>query len=96
MNVGIIGYGSMGKMILEKFAESGIIKNKELFISNKHIEKIHHLTTPYNVCKTNEELAQKTDIIFICVRPSDIKFVLEEIKSNMKDDALVVSLNGSI
>ena len=96
MNVGIIGYGSMGKMILEKFAESGIIKYKELFISNRHIEKIHHLTTLYNVCKTNGELAQKADIIFVCVRPADIKFVLEEIKPNMKDDALVVSLNGSI
>ena len=59
MNVGIIGYGSMGKMILEKFAESGIIKYKELFVSNRHIEKIHHLTTLYNVCKTNGELAKK-------------------------------------
>ena len=66
MNVGIIGYGSMGKMILEKFAESGIIKNKELFISNKHIEEIHHLTTLYNVCKTNEELAQK-QILYLFV-----------------------------
>ncbi|MDE6742900.1 MAG: NAD(P)-binding domain-containing protein [Lachnospiraceae bacterium] len=96
MNVGIIGYGSMGQMLLEKFAESGIIKFKELFISNRHIEKIHHLTTFYNVCRSNGELAQKADIIFICVRPSEIKSVLEEIKPNMKEDALVVSLNGSI
>lgn len=96
MNVGIIGYGSMGQMLLEKFAESGIIKFKELFISNRHIEKIHHLTTLYNVCRSNGELAQKADIIFICVRPSEIKSVLEEIKPNMKEDALVVSLNGSI
>ena len=45
MNVGVIGYGSMGRMILEKFAESGTINNKELFISNRNIEKINHLTT---------------------------------------------------
>lgn len=96
MNVGVIGYGSMGKMILEKFAESGTINYKELFISNRNIEKINHLTTLYHVCKSNGELAEKTDIIFICVRPSDIRTVLEDIKSNMKDDALIVSLNGSI
>ena len=96
MNVGIIGYGSTGQMLLEKFAEPGIIKYKELFISNRHIEKIHHLTTFYNVCSSNGELAQKADIIFICVRPSEIKSVLEEIKPNMKEEALIVSLNGSI
>lgn len=96
MNIGIIGYGSLGQMILEKFAKSGIVKHKELFISNRHIEKINHLTTLYNVCISNGELAMKTDIIFICVRPSDIKPVLEEIKPNMKDNVLIVSLNGSI
>lgn len=96
MNVGIIGYGSMGKMILGKFAESGTISYKELFISNRNIEKINHLTTLYNVCSSNGEIAKKADIIFICVRPSDIKSVLEEIKPNMKADALIVSLNGSI
>ena len=40
MNVGVIGYGSMGKMILQKFAESGIIKCEELFISNKEKSEI--------------------------------------------------------
>lgn len=96
MNIGIIGYGSMGKMILEKLAESGMIDHRELFISNRRIEKINHLTELYNVCRDNSELAEKTDIIFICVRPSDIKSVLEEIKSNVKEDTLIVSLNGSI
>lgn len=96
MNIGIIGYGSMGKMILEKIAESGTINHKELFISNRNIEKINHLTEVYNVCRSNGELAEKADVIFICVRPSDIKSVLEEMKSNVKDDALIVSLNGSI
>ena len=31
MNVGIIGYGSMGRMLLEKFAASGIAPDKLLF-----------------------------------------------------------------
>lgn len=96
MNIGIIGYGSMGKMILEKLAESGTIDSKELFISNRTIEKINHLKKMYNVCSSNSKLAEKADIIFICVRPSDMKSVLEEIKSNMKDNSLIVSLNGSI
>lgn len=36
------------------------------------------------------------DIIFICVRPIDIKLILNEIKSIVSENTLIVSLNGSI
>lgn len=38
MKVGVIGYGSMGKMILEKIAESKEIQNKDLYIANRTIK----------------------------------------------------------
>lgn len=96
MKVGIIGYGSMGKMILEKIAEAKKIDNKDLYVANRTYEKIEHLTNILNVCKTNIELASMTDIIFICVRPIDIKLILNEIKSVVSENTLIVSLNGSI
>lgn len=96
MKVGVIGYGSMGKMILEKIAESKEIQNKDLYIANRTYEKIAHLANVFNVCKTNTELASMTDIIFICVRPIDIKQVLNEIASTVNENTLIVSLNGSI
>lgn len=96
MKVGIIGYGSMGKMILEKISESKTVKNENLYIANRTYEKISHLTNIFNVCKTNVELASMVDIIFICVRPVDIKVILNEIKSVVREDTLLVSLNGSV
>ena len=39
-NIGIIGYGSMGKMIFSKFAQSKIIDQSNLYISNRTFEKI--------------------------------------------------------
>ena len=38
-HIGIIGYGSMGKMLLEKFAESGITPDR-LFVANRTREKL--------------------------------------------------------
>ena len=38
MKTGIIGYGSMGKMLLWKFSESGI-NREDLFVSNRTIAK---------------------------------------------------------
>lgn len=96
MKAGIIGYGSMGKMILEKLLESKAIEKENLYVANKTYEKIEHLTNICNVCKTNAELAAITDIIFICVRPADIKMILKEIKAVVSKDTLLVSLNGSV
>lgn len=41
-------------------------------------------------------MAAVTDVIFICVRPGDIKMILNEIKSVIRTDTLLVSLNGSV
>ncbi len=96
MKIGIIGYGSMGRMLLEKFAASGKIENGDLYVANRTYEKIAHLENQYCVCRSNAELAVMADMIFICVRPAEIRPVLEEIMPVVKEDALLVSLNGSV
>lgn len=96
MNVGIIGYGSMGKMILEKFSRAYNSSEMEFYISNRTKEKITHLSDSCNVCESNAELASLADVIFMCVRPVDMKTVLTELKGNLREGALLVSLNGSV
>ena len=93
MNIGIIGYGSMGKMLLDRFADS---VPDELYITNRTPEKLSDVQRSVNVCRSNTELASCADIIFLCVRPADLKTVLEEILATLKDNALIVSLNGSV
>ena len=94
--IGIIGYGSMGKMLLTKFSESGKVENDGLFISNRTISKIEEAPGKYTVCSSNAELARASDIIFICTRPRDILSVLKEISDVVREDTLIISLNGSI
>lgn len=96
MNIGIIGFGSMGKMLAEKFADSDLVVSKEIYISNRSFDKICSLSDKFNVCRTNVEVADTADILFLCVRPVDIKGVLEDIKDHINNETLVVSLNGSI
>ena len=40
MKTGIIGYGSMGKMLLWKFHESGKVASGDLYAANRTIEKL--------------------------------------------------------
>ena len=95
MKIGIIGYGSMGKMLLWKFWESGRFKYGDLLAANRTPEKLEEASEIAVRC-SNRELARKADIIFVCVRPSDLKTVLTEIKPDLASDSLLVSLNGSI
>ena len=95
MKIGIIGYGSMGKMLLWKFAEKGSIAKQDLYVFNKTIEKCDEAKDIAQIVSA-KEIAANCDITFVCVRPADIKVVLEEIKDSVKEGTLIVSLNGSV
>lgn len=96
MNVGIIGYGSMGKMLLHKMLDAGTVEGKKLFAANRTFEKLLPLSGVVNLCKSNAELAAACDTVFVCVHPGDVKPVLQEIAPVLKKDVLLVSLNGNI
>lgn len=96
MKIGIIGCGSMGKMLIEKLSEAGGIDKVDLFVSSRTKEKAAQLEDLCTVCESNSQLALKSDVIFLCVRPVDLKEVLTEIKDSVKEGALLVSLNGSV
>ena len=95
MNIGIIGYGSMGKMITERIASSGKAPEK-IFVANRSKEKLQNVPDGVIVCENNAKVAKNSDIVFLCVRPVDLKSVLCEIAPDLSSDAFVVSLNGSI
>jgi pyrroline-5-carboxylate reductase len=97
--IGIIGYGSMGKMILLKFIETRTVPESNIFLSNRTYEKIENLKNIYpqiNICKNNKDVAKNADILFICVKPFEIKSVLVEIIAEIKNDCHIVSINGSV
>jgi len=82
MRIGIIGYGSMGRMLLWKFSEAGNIAKQDLFVSNRTVSKLEEAEDIANAV-SSKELASLCDIVFVCVRPSDLKAVLEEIKDSI-------------
>ena len=85
----------MGKMLLWNFAKEGKISKDDLYVSNRTPEKLKDASEIAQIVDSCT-LASVCDITFICVRPVDLKTVLEQIKDHVKADALIVSLNGSI
>ena len=94
--IGIIGYGSMGRMLVEKFLDRKSVSAENLWVANRTQEKIMYLKDKCTVCESNRKAVKEADIVFLCVRPGDMKEILLDIKEGLKEDALLVSLNGSI
>ena len=96
MKVGITGYGSMGRMLLEKLSLNSDLIDGKLYVANRSHEKISDLAAKYHLCHNNQEITTLVDVLFICVRPVDMKNVLEEIKNSLRKAQIIVSLNGSM
>lgn len=97
--VGIIGFGSMGKMIFDKIVVSNIIPERNLFITNRTYDKIIQIENKYpnvNILRSNTDVVKDIDILFLCVKPLEIKAVLQEIVEYVSSAVHIVSLNGSV
>ena len=49
--IGIIGFGTIGKLFLEKFLDSGLLAPEDIFVSNRSPSKLEKITDKkVNVC----------------------------------------------
>ena len=86
--LGIIGIGNVGSMLLHKFMELDLLKEENIYVANRSTEKLDSLEKKYtslNICKSNEELVKKCDQILICVEPLNLPKVLKEINPYLND-----------
>lgn len=98
MHIGFIGTGSMGGMLLEAFIESGAIAPNQIIASNRSPQKLTVLMQKHSGLHTgtNIHVAQKADIIFLCVKPLEYRTVLDEIGAYLTPQKLVLSITSSI
>ena len=98
MNIGIIGCGHMGGAI----AKALMAKNKGHILvskrrkpslmaslSKKEKKKLHWTVD-------NIEVVKKTTVVFLAVKPNDIPSVLNEIKSALKKNHILISIAGGL
>lgn len=93
--IGIIGLGSMGTMIANGLLSSGTIPQEDLIVFTHTLRKAEVLRERYAAIRIgadNSDVVLKSDIVFVCVPPNQIKPVLLEIKNAIGPDMHLVSL----
>lgn len=99
MNVGIIGTGNMGRILVEAFIEGKAVSPASLMITNRTKSKAMLLKNKYKEIKigmNGREVAADSHLIFVCVKPLDEFQVLQEINPYLSEDKCLVSITSPI
>jgi len=96
--IGFIGCGKMAGAIIKGIIKSGFINPDKVLASKSNPDNLEETSKKLGVKVTlnNKETAEFGDIIFVGVKPNQVKTVLEEIKSIITSDKLVVSMAAGV
>ncbi len=89
----IIGGGNLGQAIANGIVNSNVINPSNLTVTRRRVELIQDLTkSGINVSSDNKKASSDVDIIFLGVKPYQIKEIIEEIKDSVSDNTMIISL----
>lgn len=96
--IGVIGAGQMGGAFIKGLIESKLIAATELLVSGGRGETAKNLQKEigFILGSSNQEIAEKVDILILAVTPKVMPTVLTEIKTALKSDTLIISLAASM
>ncbi|MBE4908051.1 late competence protein ComER [Bacillus luteolus] len=99
MNIGIIGTGNMGKILIDAFIESIAVPPSNLTITNRTLSKARKIGESYpdiKVVETSEDVVAASDLIFICVKPLEIHPLLEKLNKDLPKTKCIVSITSPV
>jgi len=99
MKYGIIGFGNMARMLINGLIEFNDVDENDICVSRHNKDKLDEINEFFPevyVFDNNLDVARYSRIIFICVKPKDVKKVLLEIKDKVKANNHLIFLTPTV
>jgi competence protein ComER len=99
MNIGIIGTGNMGRILVEAFIDGKAVSPTSLMITNRSKSKALMLKNKYKGIKVERsagDVAAESDLVFVCVKPLDVFPILQEISPFLSKEKCLISITSPI
>ncbi|MEC5187319.1 competence protein ComER [Geobacillus thermodenitrificans] len=99
MNIGVIGTGNMGTILIEALLDSGAVQAEQLIITNRTLAKAFNIQKTYpgiTVAADPSETVKQAGIIFLCVKPLDIYPLLQQLAPYWTNEHCLVSITSPI
>ncbi len=96
--LGFIGAGNMAKAMIQGLIQSGVYDRDRLLAFDKDKKALENISNQYRICysASNNDLVNKSSIVVLSIKPQNIREVLEEIKGEIRNDHLVISIAAGI
>jgi competence protein ComER len=99
MNVGFIGTGNMGGVLVHAFIKSNALKPEQILITNRTIKKAEQLADIYpgiQLSRSVTQLAVQCNILFICVKPLEYQSLLDIIAPHVRPEQIIISITSPV
>ena len=95
--IGFIGAGNMAEALVRGLLK-GHASPEKILVSGPREERMNELHAKYGVVATtsNDEVAAKSDIVVLSIKPQILRGVVESIRTSINPNALVVSIAAGI
>lgn len=96
--IGFIGCGNMAQAMIGGMIKAEIIAPEKIIASATTDKTLLSVKDRFGIqtTKNNEEVAQAADILFLAVKPFMYTKVIEEIRDNVKDESIIVTIAAGI
>src|SRR5271168_4926022 len=95
--VAVLGAGKIGSILLQSFLRDGLLSPAQTWATVAHPERARLLAGKLKVHAgtDNSEAVKNADIIFVCVKPQVVADVMREIRADVHEKQLIISVAAS-
>ncbi len=92
--IGFVGAGNMAEALIRGVTLGHVYRPECIYISDVRPERLSQMQEKYGVVpvQSNSELAKKSDVVVLSVKPQNTREALESIKDSLQEDALIISI----
>lgn len=99
MNVGFIGTGSMGSVLIDAFIRSGALLPSQIIAYNRTPSKVNALAKRHHglICAdSNEEVAKASQLVLLCVKPHEYDTALSQFAHVLTPEHLLLTITSPV
>ena len=92
--IGFIGSGNMGGAIIGGLVGSALVAPNQVIASSQDNESLQALKEQHGIriAADNRQVAAESDILFLAVKPNIYNVVIDEIKTAIKENVVIVTI----
>jgi len=97
-SVAVLGAGKMGGAILAALAKTGDARFADIRATVQHAHRAATVSKQLgmNITIDNSAAIRDADVVLLCVKPTYVRSVLQQIRSELREDVLLISIASAV